>query len=157
MEKVYLSQKGYNNLKTELDNLKTNVRPQLSKKIELAREHGDLKENAEYHAAREEQGLAEARINEIQDKLARAKIVDNEEISTDAIYIGSTVTLYDQDMDSEIIYTLVSEDEASITEGKISISSPVGKSLLGHKVDDTIEIEVPARTISYKVIKIERL
>ncbi len=157
MEKVYLSRKGYQNFKEELEHLKAEVRPGLSKKIEEARMHGDLKENAEYHAAREEQGLTEARINEIQDKMARTQIIDDQDIASDAIYVGATVTLYDQDIDTEIVYTLVSEDEADFAEGKISISSPVGKALLGYKVDELVEIKVPARTIVYKVVKIERL
>lgn len=157
MDKVYLSRNGYEKLKAKLFDLQNNVRPSLSKKIEEARSHGDLKENAEYHAAREEQGKTEALIAEMSDKLSRAYIIDEKDIPTDAIYIGATVTLYDKDMEKEIIYTIVPEDEANFAEGKISITSPVGKALLGHKVDEEIEIKVPARTITYRVIKIERL
>ena len=157
MEKVYMSRAGYEKMKLELDDLKNEKRPYITKKIEEARAHGDLKENAEYHAAREEQGMTEARIIEIEDKMARATIVNNKDIPSDAIYIGATVTLLDEDMDMEIIYTLVPEDEADFTEGKISINSPVGKALLGYKIGDTVTIEVPARKLIYKVMKIERL
>lgn len=144
-------------MKAELRDLKTEKRPYITKKIEEARAHGDLKENAEYHAAREEQGMTEARISDLEDKLARAEIIDNKDIPSDAIYIGATATLYDTDMDMEIVYTLVPEDEADFSEGKISINSPVGKALLGYKVGDKIEVVVPARTIIYEVLKIERL
>ena len=156
MEKVYLSRKGYEDLKKELAYLKNEKRPSVSKKIELAREHGDLKENAEYHAAREEQGLTEARISELSDKLARVQTIDDQDISTDAVYVGATVTLLDKDMDTEIVYMLVSEDEANFAEGKISISSPVGKALLGNRVGDFVEIKVPIRMIVYEILKIER-
>jgi transcription elongation factor GreA len=156
MEKVYLSRKGYEDLKKELAYLKNEKRPSVSKKIELAREHGDLKENAEYHAAREEQGLTEARISELSDKFARVQIIDDQNISTDAVYVGATVTLLDKDMDTEVVYMLVSEDEADFTENKISISSPVGKALLGNRVGDLVEIKVPIRMITYEVLKIER-
>jgi len=153
---VYLSQAGYDGFKLELKNLKEEKRPYLSKRIQEARAHGDLKENAEYDAAREDQGMTEARIRELEDKLSRAKIIDNEDISSDEVYIGASVTLLDIDMENEIVYSLVSEDEADFAAKKISISSPVGEALLGHKVGDVVKVQVPARLIQYKVLKIER-
>lgn len=157
MDYVYISKNGLENLKAELKNLKENVRPEISKRIEEARAHGDLKENAEYDAAREHQGITEARIREVEDRIARAKVIDDADIPADAIYIGATVTLFDQDMDLEVVYTLVPEDEADFAEGKIAVTSPVGKALLGYKTGDEVKIEVPARTIVYKVLNIERL
>ena len=157
MEKIYLSQKGYDDLKKELKYLQQEKRLEVSKKIQVARAHGDLKENGEYHAAREEQGLLEARISEMSDKLARATVLDNSDISSDAIYIGATVTLKDKDLDKVFVYSIVTEDESNFSQKKISIHSPIGKALLGHKVGDSVDIVVPARTIHYEVIKIERL
>ena len=156
MKKVYLSREGYDKLKKELVDLKTNQRPAISKQIAEARAHGDLKENAEYDVARHAQGLSEARIAELESKLAVAKIIDNSEMSTDEIYIGATVTLLDIDLEKEIVYTLVSEDEADFAAKKISVASPIGKGLLGHKKGDKVSIQVPARTINYEVRGISR-
>ena len=156
MSKTYLSKEGYQKLKKELDFLKQEKRPEISKQIATARAHGDLKENAEYDAAREAQGHLEARIAEIETKLSTAVIVDNASIPTDAIYFGATVELLDIDFNRQITYTLVAEDEANFSQGKISISSPIGKGLLGYKEGDLVEITVPARTIKYKVLKISR-
>ncbi len=156
MSDVYLTREGYEKLKQEYDHLRNVKQPEISKQIATARAHGDLKENAEYDAAREAQGMTEARISELSDKLMRAKIIDDADLPTDAVYIGASVRLLDVDMEEEISYILVSEDEADFLEGKISISSPVGKALLGHKVGDSVEIEVPARVINYTILEITR-
>ncbi len=156
MEKTYLSRQGFEKLKEELDYLKKEKRPAISKQIATARAHGDLKENAEYHAAREAQGHTEARIVELETKFANAVITDEADISSDAVYIGATVELFDIDMDKKIIYTLVSEDEADFSQGKISVTSPIGKGLLGKKIGETVKITVPARTIKYEIKKISR-
>jgi len=156
MEHIYLSQEGYEKLTEELEQLKTTRRRELSKAIAKARAFGDLSENAEYDAAREAQGLNEMRVAELEDKLSRARIIDDEDIPSDIALIGATVTLKDLEFDDEFDYTLVAEEEANYDEGKISISSPVGKALLGHKVGEKVEIQVPARKLKYEILKISR-
>jgi len=156
MNKVYLSKDGYNKLKDELFSLKKEKRPQITQEIAEARAHGDLKENAEYHAAREMQGMVEARIAELEHKLSTATIIDDVNIPADQVYIGATVTLWDKEMKQEIKYTLVSEDEADFKTKKISVVSPVAKALLGHKVGDKVQVQVPARLITYEIKEITR-
>jgi len=153
---VYLTQKGYEKLSKELEFLKTDKRRQLSKAIGIAREHGDLSENAEYDAAKDAQGMNEKRISELEDKLARARIIDNEDIPHGEILIGATALLKDLRTDKEFSYTFVSEEEADYDQGKISVTSPIGRSLLGHKEGETVEIKIPAGTLQYKVLKITR-
>lgn len=156
MDYIYLSQKGYEKLIEELEYLKTTRRRGLSKAIEKARSFGDLSENAEYDAAREAQGLNEMKVADLEDKLSRARIIDDENIPSDIALIGATITLKDLEFDDEFEYTLVSEEEANYDEGKISISSPVGKALLGHKVGEAVEIQAPTKTLKYKILKISR-
>lgn len=153
---VYLTNEGYEKLRLELEYLKTTRRRELSKEIGEARAHGDISENAEYDAAKEAQGLNEKRIAEIEDKLHRAKIIDDLDIPKDKIYIGATVALKDLDKEEEIKYTLVPAEEVNFKEGKISIHSPVAKGLLGRAEGETVEIKVPAGILRYKVIKISR-
>lgn len=153
---VYLTQDGYENLRKELDYLKKIRRREISKALEKAREFGDITENAEYDAAKEAQGLNEKRIAELEDKLSRARFIDHEKISKDEVRIGATVTLQDLGTKKEVEYVLVSEAEADFSKGKISITSPVGRSLLGHKQNDTVEIKIPAGTLQYKILKISR-
>lgn len=155
-DNVYLSREGYEKLRAELEYLRTTKRLQLSKDIGEARAHGDISENAEYDAAKEAQGLNEKKISELEDKLSRAKIIDDLDIPKDKIYIGATVRLKDIDSKEEIQYKLVSSEEADFTQGKISISSPIAKGLLGHKENDTVEIKVPAGILKYHIIKISR-
>ena len=153
---VYLSRDGYEKLRKELEQLKTTKRREISKAIGEARAHGDLSENAEYTYAKEAQGMNEKRIAELEDKLARAKLIDENEMSKDEILIGAKVKLKDLDSAEELEYLLVAEEEADYSTGKISIASPVGAALLGHKEKDTVNIEIPAGTLRYKVIKITR-
>ncbi|MBD3264321.1 MAG: transcription elongation factor GreA [Candidatus Omnitrophica bacterium] len=156
MERVHLTQEGYERLVEELEDLKNTKRKEISKAIEHARSLGDLKENAEYHAAKEAMAENEKRISELEEKLSRAEIIDDTKIDTDRAFIGARLKLLDTDTDEEVEYTLVGQDEANAARGLISITSPVGKSLLGHEVGDTIEIEVPAGTLTYKLIDISR-
>ena len=156
MERVYLTREGYEKLRRELERLKTVRRRELSKAIGEARLHGDISENAEYDAAKEAQGLNEKKIAELEEKLGSAQIVDDASIPKDAALIGATVKLKDISSGEELEYTLVSEPEANYAQGKISISSPVGKSLLNHKKNDTVEIRVPAGVLKYKILKISR-
>ncbi len=152
---VYLTRAGYNKLFAELEALKSE-RIKISAAIEDARLQGDLKENAEYAAAKEAQGYNVARGTDIESKLAKVRIIEDEDIPGDKIYIGAIVTLMDLDMDEEFTYMLVSPEEADYDENKISIISPIGKALMGHAEDEELAIDVPAGTLNYKVLKIER-
>ena len=155
MEYVYISKEGLENLKKELHKLKYKIRPAVSQKVASAREQGDLKENAEYHAAREELSLTETKVQQLQDRIARARIVEEDEIGRDEISILNKVRLLDLKREKEIVYTLVSEDEADIKQKKISIASPVAKGLLGRKKGEIAEIQVPAGLLRYKILAIE--
>jgi len=153
---IYLTQAGYEKLVHELEYMKNEKRRSLSKAIGEARAHGDLSENAEYDAAKDAQAANEAKIGELEFKLSHARIIENENISKDEILIGATAVLRDTDADKEFTYTLVSELESDYAQGKISVTSPLGKGLLGHKVGEDIEITVPAGARHYKVISISR-
>ena len=131
-------------------------RRELSKAIGEARAHGDLSENAEYTYAKEAQGLNEKRIAELEDKLSRAKLIDESAMSKDEILLRARVRLLDLDSNEEIEYVLVSEEEADLSAGKISVTSPVGEALIGHKANETVKIKVPAGTLRYKILKISR-
>jgi len=152
---IYLTQEGYEKLAGELENLKTVKRRQLSKAIGEARAHGDISENAEYDAAKDAQAHNEKRIRELEDKLARVRILDKN-IPQDQVLIGATVKLKDMDTEEELEYTLVSELESDFSQGKISVTSPVGDGLLGHKENEVVEIKIPAGRLKYKIIRISR-
>ena len=143
-------------MRKELEYLKTVRRRELSKAIGEARSHGDISENAEYDAAKDAQGLNEKKIAELEGKLSGAQILDDASIPKGVALIGATVKLKDVNSGEEVEYTLVSEPEANYAQGKISISSPVGKTLLNHKKDDIVEVKVPAGTLKYKILKISR-
>ncbi|MFA5157247.1 MAG: transcription elongation factor GreA [Candidatus Omnitrophota bacterium] len=152
----YLTPEGHRKLVEELEQLKTVRRRQISKEIEKARGHGDISENAEYDAAKDAQAHNEAKISELEFKLAHASIIDNASMSNDEVLIGAKVMLKDMDTDEELEYTLVSEMEADYAQGKISISSPVGKGLMNRKAGEVVEIKIPAGTLKYKILKISR-
>lgn len=154
---VYLTRAGFQKLQMQLESLKTTERQKIAKAIGEARAQGDISENAEYDAAKEAQAHNEAKIAELEGKLANVRIIENENIPSDKVYIGATVTLLDVDSDEELEYLLVSPEEANFEENKISVFSPIGKGLLGHKVGETVSIKVPAGTLTYKVKKIKRL
>jgi len=153
---IYLTKEGYDKLKKDFDFLKNVRRRELSSEIEKARLHGDISENAEYDAAKEAQALNQKRIIELEDKLSRARIIENENISSDEALIGASVDLEDVDSGEKLKYILVAEAEADFIQDKISIGSPVGKALLGHKVGDIVEINIPAGVLKYKVLEISR-
>lgn len=155
LESVPMTREGYNKIKAEIEHLENDVMPEIVEKIALAREEGDLKENAEYHAQRENQGNVNARINLLKDKLARASIVDISELPKDEVAFGCTVTVEDQDDGMEEVFTFVGAGEEDYRSGKILVTSPIGKGLLGKKVGDVAEIEVPAGLMKLKVMKIE--
>ena len=153
---IYLTREGHQKLKKEYDHLKNVRRRELSAEIEKARLHGDISENAEYDAAKESQGLNEKRVMELHDKLSRARIIEDAHFSTDEVLIGAKVKVEDIDSNEQIEYMLVAEAEADFAQDKISIGSPVGKALLGHKIDDIVEISIPAGVLKYKIMAISR-
>ena len=156
MERVYLTRAGYERLIEELEHLKQVKRKEISAAIEHARSLGDLKENAEYHAAKDAMAKSETRVLELEDKLSRVEIIDGNNSDSDKAYIGAKLKLLDLDSDDQIEYTLVGQEEANAIEGLISVTSPVGKALLGRKEGDVIKVDVPAGTVEYKIIKILR-
>lgn len=156
MESVYLTRDGYEKLRRELEYLKRTKRREIAKQLEHARSLGDLRENAEYDSAKQAQGLLEKKIAELEQNLSRVKILDGEKIDKNKAYLGATLTLKDLTSDEEVVYMLVNQQEADFSQNKISITSPVGRALLGHKVNDLVELEVPVGTLRYKVVKIAR-
>ena len=154
MNKTPLTREGEKRLQEELKNLKLE-RPKITKAIAEAREHGDLKENAEYHAAREQQGIVEAKIKNIEYKLANSEIIDNKfNKDGDQIIFGSFVELLNIEDNTKIKYQLVGEDEADLSKNKISVNSPIAKGLIGKKVDNVITIIAPKGKLNFKIIKI---
>lgn len=156
MDDIYLTQDGYEKLIQELEYLRNVKRKKISEAIAQARAQGDISENAEYDAAKDAQALNEQRISELEDKLARARIIDNEDINSDEALLGAKIKLKDLDTEEEIQYLLVSELEADYDSGKVSVTSPVGKGLLGHKKGEEVEIKVPAGVLRYKILEVTR-
>lgn len=156
MGRIYLSREGYEKLRKELEYLKQVKRKEISKALEYARSLGDLKENAEYQAAKEAQALNEKKIQELEEKLASAELIESLDISDREIRIGTKVKLLDLESGEEIEYQLVSPEESNPSEGLISVHSPIGRSLLGHHKDEIVEVKVPAGILKYKIISIWR-
>lgn len=152
----YLTQAGYEKLREEMERLKVVKRREIAKTLEYARSLGDLKENAEYDAAKEAQAKNEKRIADLGQQLNRARIIEYENIPNDEVRIGATVKLKDLDSGEELQYTLVSELEADFSQGKISFTSPVGQGLAGAKVKQKVEIKIPSGILKYKILKISR-
>ena len=155
MEKVPMTAEGYTSLEAEIKNLKPAERPRIIKLIAEARSHGDLSENAEYHAAKELQGITEARIADLEDKLSRADIIDVSKLKGDQVMFGATVTLIDEDTEDKVKYRIVGEIEGNVKEGKISITSPIARALLGKRKNDVVEVSTPGGGKSYEIIKVE--
>ena len=156
MDSVILTQEGYEKLKADLRILKSTKRLEVAKQLETARAHGDLRENAEYDTAKEAKVQLESRIRTLEEKLMRAKVVDTKDAPTDKVYFGTTVELKNKKTGDKITFTFVAEDEADISKGKLSIHSPIGKALLGHKEGETVEVHVPAGVVPYEILKIFR-
>jgi transcription elongation factor GreA len=152
---VPMTMEGFLKIETELQRLKSEERPRIIQQIAEARTHGDLSENAEYHAAKEAQGLNEARVLELEDKLSRAEVIDPASLSGSTVKFGATVTLIDEDTDEKVTYKIVGEMEANVREGKISIGSPIARALIGKAKGDTAEVTTPKGSRSYEVVKIE--
>jgi transcription elongation factor GreA len=153
-EPVPMTPQGASKLRDELSRLKEE-RPKISREIGVAREHGDLKENAEYHAAKDRQGMIEARIKDIEDKLARAEIIDPTKLSGDRVRFGATVKVTNLDTDEETSYQIVGADEADINSGTISISAPLARALIGKSVGDEVVIHLPAGKRRYEIAEID--
>ncbi|TLY23086.1 MAG: transcription elongation factor GreA [Nitrospirae bacterium] len=154
MVKIPITKKGYAALKAELERLKKVERPKNIKEIEEARGHGDLSENAEFHAAKERQSHIDARIRDLEHKLAETQIIDTSNLSTEKVVFGSTVTVKDVQNGKEHRYTLVGPDEGDLKNGKISVQSPVGRALIGKRVGETVEVKTPAKVVEYEVLNI---
>jgi len=153
---IYFTKDGYEKFKKELKKLKGAKRREIANALEKARLLGDLSENAEYDSAKLSQDINERRISELEQKLAQARILEDEPISKDKVYVGAKVRLLDMDSKEEIVYMLVAEDEADFSKGKIAISSPVGRALLGKKKGEVVNIKIPAGALRYKIIGISR-
>jgi transcription elongation factor GreA len=155
MEKVPMTIEGFKRLEAELHRLKVEERPRIIQQISEARDHGDLSENAEYHAAKDAQGLNEAKVAELEDKLSRAEVIDPAKLSGSTVKFGATVTLEDEDSGDKVKYKIVGEYEAAVREGKISITSPIARALIGKSKGESAEVTTPRGTRSYEVLKVE--
>ena len=156
MEPVILTAEGYEKLKAELQELKSVKRIEVANQLEKARAHGDLRENAEYDSAKEAKAQLESRIRMLEEKLMAAKVVDLKNAPVDKVYLGTSVDLENQKTGGKVKFIFVPENEADVSKGKLSISTPIGKALLGRAVGETAEVKVPAGIIMYKVLKIYR-
>ena len=154
MSDVILTRDGYEKLKEELRKLKSTKRIEVAHQLEVARAHGDLRENAEYDTAKEAKAQLESRIRTLEERLILAKVVDAEDTPTDKVYFGTKVDVKNRKTGDQITFHLVADDEADVSKGKISINSPIGRSLLGHGVGETVETKVPAGVILFDVLKI---
>ena len=149
---------GAEKLREELEYLKSELRPKIIEAIAEARAHGDLKENAEYHAAREQQGFCEGRIQDIEGKLSKAQIIDVTKLANNGrVVFGATVALLKSDTEEEIRYRIVGDDEADIKEGLISINSPIARGLIGKEVDDVVIVKTPAGDVEYEILEVKYL
>jgi transcription elongation factor GreA len=155
MERIPMTAEGFKKLEAELHRLKSEERPRIIQAIAEARSHGDLSENAEYHSAKEAQGMNEAKVAELEDKLSRSEIIDTTKLSGTTVKFGATVTLSDEDTDDKVKYRIVGDLEASVKDGKISISSPIARALIGKSKGDTVEVTTPKGSRSYEILKIE--
>ncbi len=155
MERVPMTQDSFNEKQKEVEHMENVVMPEIAEAIALARDEGDLKENAEYHAQREKQGMTQLRIDRIKDRLARAQIVNPADVPKDQVAFGAKVTVVDVDIDDEEVITLVGDGDENYDEGRYLITSPIGRGLLGKKVGDVAEIDVPKGSLTFKVLKIE--
>lgn len=153
-EKIPMTADGFARLEAELKHLKNVARPEVITAIAEAREHGDLSENAEYHAARERQSFIEGRVGELEDKMARAQVIDVSKLSGKVVKFGATVTLVDEDTDEEMTYQLVGEDEADVKQGRLGITSPIARAIIGKTIGDSVEVTTPKGVKGYEVLKV---
>ncbi len=152
---VPMSADGLARLEEELKHLKSVARPEVIRAIADAREHGDLSENAEYHAARERQSFIEGRVAELEDKIARAKVIDVSKLSGDTVKFGATVTIVDEESDEELTYRLVGEMESDVKQGLLAVTSPLARALIGKQVGDFVEVTTPKGAKEFEVLKVQ--
>jgi transcription elongation factor GreA len=153
-EKAPMTRQGYEALMSELKHLRAVIRPQVIEAVRLAREEGDLSENAEYHGAKEKQAIVEAKIRHLETQLANAEVIDTETLGGDRVVFGATVQVREADTDEERTFRLVGADEANPQKGWISIQSPVGRALVGKQIGDTVEVRVPRGTLIYEIVAV---
>lgn len=155
MDKVPMTANGHQAILDEIKHLKSVERPRIIKLITEARAHGDLSENAEYHAAKDQQGWIEARVAELEDKVSRAEVIDVSKLSGDTVKFGAFVTLVDEDSEEESVYQIVGEFEADVKKGKISVTSPIARAIIGKRKGDSVEVMTPGGGKSYEIVKIK--
>ncbi|HVY88785.1 MAG TPA: transcription elongation factor GreA [Hyphomonadaceae bacterium] len=155
MQRIPMTADGFDNLHAELKNLKSEERPAVIAAISEARSHGDLSENAEYHAAKERQSFIEGRIAELEDKLARADVIDTSKLTGKTVKFGATVKVTDEDTGETFVYKIVGEDEANVKQKKISISSPIARAMIGKEKGDTAEVSAPGGAKSFEIVSID--
>jgi transcription elongation factor GreA len=155
MDKIPMTAQGFQALETEIKHLKSVERPAVIRAISEARAHGDLSENAEYHSAKERQSFIEGRVMELEDKLSRAQVIDVSKLSGKVVKFGATVTVVDEDTDQKAKYQIVGDLEADFAKGRISLSSPLARALIGKTVGDTVEVNTPSGGRSYEITKVE--
>jgi transcription elongation factor GreA len=155
MEKVPMTAGGYQDLVDEVKTLKSVERPRIIRAIEEARAHGDLSENAEYHAAKEAQGWNETRISDLEDKISRADVIDVSKLSGDTVKFGAKVTLIDEDTEAKVAYQIVGDAEADVKKGRISISSPMARAIIGKRKGDSVEVATPGGGKSYEIDQVK--
>jgi len=154
-EKIPMTAEGLARLEEEVRYLKNTARPEVIKAIAQAREHGDLSENAEYHAARDRQSFIEGRLGELEDKIARAEVIDVTKLSGDTVKFGATVTVVDEDTDEKLTYQLVGEDEADVKQGRLAITAPLARALIGKEKGDSVEVNTPKGEKVYEILKVK--
>ncbi len=155
MEKIPFTDIGLQKIKNELNNLKKIERPNVIKAISIAREHGDLSENAEYHAAKEKQSFIEGRITELEDVLSRADIIDISKLNAEKVTFGTKIVVYDEELEKEITFSIVGPYEADLENGKISVSSPTARALMGKEKNNVVEVKTPGGIKVYEIISID--
>src|SRR5690554_3565890 len=154
-DKVPMTAVGFARLEEELRHLKTVARPEVIKAIAEAREHGDLSENAEYHAARERQSFIEGRLAELEDKISRAQVIDPTKLSGDTVKFGATIRVVDEDTEEEIRYQIVGETEADVKAGRIAVTSPIARAMIGKSIGESVEVTTPRGTKAYEILEIQ--
>ncbi|MFQ6018314.1 MAG: transcription elongation factor GreA [Kiloniellaceae bacterium] len=153
-DKIPITAEGLSRLEAELRHLKNTARPEAIQAIARAREHGDLAENAEYHAARDRQSFIEGRVGELEDKIARAEVIDVSKLSGKTVKFGATVTVVDEDTAQKLTYKLVGQDEANVKKGRLGITAPLARALIGKKVGDVVEVNTPKGEKAYKIRRV---
>jgi transcription elongation factor GreA len=154
-EKIPMTAEGLARLEEELRHLKNTARPEVIRAIAEAREHGDLSENAEYHAARDRQSFIEGRVGELEDKISRAEVIDVKKLSGKTVMFGATVTLIDEDSEEKLTYQIVGEDEADVKQGRLAVTAPLSRAIIGKKVGDVVEVNTPKGEKAYEIARVK--